>query len=410
MIDIRPPQESDRPAIVALMKIAFNPSPSWERLVAPSQPFDRVLCAYEEGRIVAMAEDWRLFQYYAGRPQPMAGVAAVTSAPEKRGGGLAPEVLRAVLRRARAEGTAVSSLYPSRAGVYRRLGYEYAGILTQYRMPLADLPSSKAAGVEEMVEADLPAMQECYRRFAARFTGMVDSHEERWWRMRVVRRWNPDVASRQVVVRGASGIEGYATFQLDALPETWGYKITCTHLISETASALSALLGYFRSFRGLGAQLVWYGAPQEPIGLLIGGGAESIQATRQVRFMTRILDVADALRRRGAATDVKGEALLAVRDELFPENEGPFRIRAEGGRIEVAPAGGGAGSGAGGGGTGGSGAAGAAIGIGALSALYSGYMAPADLVRAGLVRGDEPALDLLGRLCAGPTPWMTDFF
>ena len=303
MIDIRTPQESDRPAIIALMKIAFNPSPVWERLVAPSQPFDRLLCAYEDGRIVAMAEDWKLFQYYGGRPQPMAGVAAVTSAPEKRGGGLAPEVLRAVLRRARSEDTAISSLYPSRTAVYRRLGYEYAGQLTQYRMSLGDLPASKSAGVEEMTEADLPEVQACYRRFASRYTGMVDSHEERWWRMRVVRRWNPDIASRQVVVRGERGIEGYATFQLDSLPETWSYRITCTHLIGETAAALSALLAYFRSFRGLGAQLVWYGAPQEPIGLLIGGGAESIQSVRQVRFMTRILDVADALRRRGLAPE-----------------------------------------------------------------------------------------------------------
>src|SRR4029078_9670586 len=147
--------------------------------------------------------------------------------------------------------------------------------------------------------------QACYRRFAARYTGMVDSREERWWRMRVIRRWNAAVASRQFVVRGAGGIEGYATFQLDSLPETWSYRITCTHFIGETASALSALLGYFRSFRGLGSQLAWYGAPQEPVGPLLGGGAESIQSTRQVRFMTRILDVPEALRRRGVAPEVR---------------------------------------------------------------------------------------------------------
>lgn len=394
MIDIKPPQESDRAAVLGLMRIAFNPAPAWERLVAPRLPLERLLCAFEGGRLVAMAQDWRLRQWYAGRSQPMAGIAAVASVPERRGAGLAPEVLRAILARCRSEGTAVSALYPSRASVYRRLGYEYAGILTQYRMPLGELPHSKAAGVEEMAEADLPAMQACYRRLAARGVGMVDSDEEYWWRMRVVRRWNPDVASRAVVVRGAEGIDGYATFQLDSLPETWGFRITCTHLIADTASALAALLGYFRSFRGLGAQLVWYGAPNEPLGLLVGGGAETIQAARMVRFMTRILDVPDAFRRRGAA-DVQGEALVAVRDELFPENEGPFRVRAEGGRIEVERA---------------SGPAGAAIGIGALSALYAGYMAPSDLVRTGLVRGDEPGLDLLGRLFAGPTPWMTDFF
>jgi predicted acetyltransferase len=238
-------------------------------------------------------------------------------------------------------------------------------------------------------------MQACYRRYAAGYTGMVDSNEEEWWRLRVVRRWNPDVASRAVVVRGSEGIDGYATFQLDALPETWGFRITCTHLVAGSANALAALAGYFRAFRGLGAQLVWYGAPNEPLGLLAGGGAETIQTARTVRFMTRILDVPEALRRRDALADVRGEALLAIRDELFPDNDGPFRIRAEGGRIDVEPA---------------TGPAGPAMTIGALSALYSGYAAPADLVRTGLVRGDEPALGLLGRLFAGPTPWMTDFF
>jgi predicted acetyltransferase len=398
MIDIKPAQESDRAAVIGLMRISFNVAPAWERLVAPRISLERLLCAFDDGRLVAMAQDWQLRQWFGGRTQNMAGIAAVASVPERRGSGLAPEVLRAILKRCRAEGTAMSSLYPSRAAVYRRLGYEYGGVLTQYRMPLGELPHSKAAGVEEMKPDDLPAMQACYRRYAARITGMVDSDEDYWWRMRIIRGWNPDVASRAVIVRGEQGIEGYATFQLDALPETWGFKITCTHLVADTAVALSALLGYFRSFRGLGAQLVWYGAPNEPLGLVIGGGAETIQAARMVRFMTRILDVPEALRRRGAAPDVRGEALLAVRDGLFPENEGPFRVRAEGGRIEVEPFAGAAGQ------------AGSALSIGALSALFAGYATPSDLARAGLVRGDEPALGLLGRLFAGPTPWMTDFF
>ena len=104
--------------------------------------------------------------------------------------------------------------------------------------------------------------------------------------------------------------------------------------------------------------------------------------------------------RGGLAPEVGGAATLAVRDDLFPENEGPFRIRAQDGRLEVEPAPGDS-SGR---------TSGTAIGIGALSALYGGYMTPADLVRAGLVSGDEPGLELLGHAFAGPAPWMTDFF
>jgi len=131
-----------------------------------------------------------------------------------------------------------------------------------------------------------------------------------------------------------------------------------------------------------------------------------------VRFMTRILDVPEALRRRGVAPEVRGEATLSVRDDLFPENEGPFRLRVGDGRIDVEPAGASTearGSAAADPAPGAKGAV-PPIPIGALSALYAGYMTSADLARAGLVRGDEPALDLLGRAVAGPAPWITDFF
>jgi hypothetical protein len=51
-----------------------------------------------------------------------------------------------------------------------------------------------------------------------------------------------------------------------------------------------------------------------------------------------------------------------------------------------------------------------ALAIGALSALYASYLSVPAAARVGLVRGDEPGLELLGRLFAGPAPWLPDWF
>src|SRR5437773_10503454 len=163
MAEIRTPEEADRQRIVDLMRISFNAPPAWVKHIAPRIQLDSFLCAYEDARIVAMAQAWDLAQWFGGRSQPMAGIAAVAAVPERRSTGLAPEVLVALLRRCRENGAAISSLYPSRVSVYRRLGYEYAGLLIQYRMPFADLPAVPAQRIEELDEAELDGVRACYR-------------------------------------------------------------------------------------------------------------------------------------------------------------------------------------------------------------------------------------------------------
>jgi predicted acetyltransferase len=239
-------------------------------------------------------------------------------------------------------------------------------------------------------------MQTLFRRFAAGQNGLVECAAEDWWRLRVIRRWNPDVVSRLVVARGEDGApEGYASFSLEPAGDLWGFRVTCSHLVACTPRALSGLLGYFRSFRGLGQYLVWTGPPHDPIPLMAGGGAESIQPQRTARFMARILDVKGALEGRGYPP-VAGAATLAVEDDLFPENEGTWRIQASGGEVSAGRIDGAA--------------PGARMGIRGLSALFTGYVSPGELVRAGLAAGDEAALSLLGKLFSGPAPWSMDFF
>jgi len=394
MTEIRSPEESDRERITELARVAFNIDSAWVKHVAPMLRLDRFLCAYAEGRLVAMAQAHRLQQWFGGRALPMAGIASVAALPERRDAGLGPEVVRAVLARARAEGALLSTLYPSRTAVYRRLGYEYAGIRAQWRMPLADLPAERAAQTEEFRDTRLDAVRACYRVVAAQQNGMVDSDDDDWWRLRVFREWVPDVVRRGVVVEGSGGVTGYAAFHLETLPSGWGFGVSCTHLVASSGAGLRSLLGYFRAFRGVGEMLSWHGPPNDPLALLAGGGSGTLQAGQTLRFMSRLLDVERALCARGYPA-VEGSAVIRVYDELFPENDGAFRLMARGGGLTVVR---------------GDAPADAELSVGALSSLFTGYSSPSDLVRAGLMTGDEAALRFLANLFTGPTPWAADHF
>lgn len=410
--EFRTPEERDRSTIVDLSRIAFNVPAGAMRLLGAELRLERFLCAYQGERMVAMSLAYPLDQWFGGRAVPMAGIGGVSTAPERRDAGLAPELLRALLLRSKQAGALISTLYPSRTLVYRRLGYEFAGQLTQYRVPIAELPAgSPACVIDELGNvngtdgapgadgADMDGLRACYRRVAAHHNGYCDSADEDWWRVRVVRRWNPDVNSRAAVARGADGsIEGYVTFTLEPIPDSWHFRIACTHLVAATPQAMASLVQYVRGFRGLGSVLQWWGSANDPIGLMAAGGAESVTVSRSVRWMTRLLDVKGALEARGYGP-VTGEIAIEVDDPMFEDNAGRYLVRASEGRVAVerAPA---------------SLPPGKAVklSIGALSSLYTGYATPWELGRAGMMSAGEAPASFLARLFEGPRPISTDFF
>jgi predicted acetyltransferase len=306
--------------------------------------------------------------------------------------GIGSQLMREVLAQERARGVSVSALYPATVPVYRRLGYEFAGTYTQYTTKVRSLPASEGGPVHAFDQEDPEPLGECFRRFAEGQNGVIESEAEDWWPTRILRRVGPEVVSHTVVVPGADGIDGYAAFTREDLQQDFGFRLSCTHLVANTRQSLESLLGYFRRFQGIGRELRWQGPPNEPIALLLP--EQSLQATFTFRFMLRILDVAAALEGRGYP-DVDGEATIAVTDELFPDNAGTYELTGDGGKVKVervdrkAPS---------------------AVPIGMLSALYSGYLTPEDLVRLGHLEGSDPAVTVLARLFAGPPPWMPDWF
>jgi len=98
-------------------------------------------------------------QYFGGKSVPMAGVAGVATSAEARGTGAAVTLMTRVLREKRAEGFAVSTLYPATLGLYRKLGYERAGAHYTTKVPLASITlRDRELPLRDMTEGDAGRM------------------------------------------------------------------------------------------------------------------------------------------------------------------------------------------------------------------------------------------------------------
>lgn len=105
---------------------------------------------------------------------------------------------------------------------------------------------------------------------------------------------------------------------------------------------------------------------------------------RNDNLWVRILDVPRALEARGYAADA--DVTLRVTDALVPANDGSWRVRIDGGRATVSRA---------------EGAADVELSIQELSAAYLGGVTLAELARAGLVTGGDPAIAAASRAFRG---------
>jgi hypothetical protein len=122
---------------------------------------------------------------------------------------------------------------------------------------------------------------------------------------------------RAVVARGASGIEGYAsfTFGSDQGPLDFEYSINCRHLVATSVEGWASLLTYLRGFRGLGRTLKFTGPPAHRR----WWSRAARSACVAFQWMLRLLDVVGAPEGRGPPVSGDGAAV----EDAVPENRGP---------------------------------------------------------------------------------------
>ena len=385
---VRAVPEEDWPAAADLGAEAFGGFADRERWAA-SLAHGYPIGAYDGGRLVSFARVKPYEQWFGGRAVPMGGIASVAVAASHQRRGLARETVAATLPVLREHGFAVSTLFPATTPLYRRLGWEHAGDYTWLDVPAALL---RALGPVDGVtlrpatEADLPGVFAAYRRLCHDVDGPLERSGP-YFDLR------PDTVMAVgsfLVAEGADGIEGYsraerrnAGHHVDV--EAWEVVAATPAAARALWFALGAGTSTVRSVRARAAADDLLPLLAEP----------DVTVSEHLRWMLRLVDAQAAVAARGWPAGVRAGVPLEVVDADLPDNAGRWRLAVEDGAGTLTRGGDGT----------------VALGIGALSALWSGYADPRALRRAGLLAcADDAALDTLGAVTAGRRPRLYDYF
>lgn len=350
--------------------------------------------------VVGVLSVQRAGQFFGGVSHPMGALRCVGVAPEHRGRGVLRTMLDDSLREQRDAGLTISSLYPSSPRTYRSFGYEHSGANFVRRHSLAalgDVGPAKLA-IEPVAHDEIDALSPVYRRAALESNGWIDRGH--WWWSRALLKPFSSKQPRlyRFVRKEENAIEGYASFIQHG--DHHPLRLHVAELVCASADAMQSALSLLHAHRSMFEMLSWLSGPVDwlapffdvPVGDVEEEGAPLPHPINP--WMTRVLSLRPWLEAWRYPRGLSLELHLAVRDALFAENSGSFRVRVEAGVAKVEP--GGRGS--------------VQVDVRALAALMGSHATVATLVHRGLLSGDRDELADLAGAFAGIPAWTWDSF
>jgi predicted acetyltransferase len=390
MVTIRPATIDDVERIIALRTQAFNIDEHGRESMRKDPRIDEVRVAELDGKVVGTARAIPFAHFFGGAPIEAAGISGVAVAAEARGKGVGTTMMRELLRELR-PAMPISTLYPATVPIYRNAGYGFGGVRTFWKTRLDALPQDASLSAQPFTDDDIDEVNDAYERFASGTNGLVRRSTE-WWKRRVFSDWENRIVYRYLV-READEITGWIVYMLaKAGGEHWRMNVDVRDLIWTTPGAGRTLLSLAALHRSTGEEMHWPGPPTDPLADLIA--EDPIENDGTFRWMLRLLDVPAAIEARGYSPLIDAAVTIAVRDPLFGDNEGPWRIEVGGGQAKVLPAE----------------QADAAVDVQALASIWSSMHRARDAARIGGLRATPQAIEALEHIFAGPLPWIADFF
>jgi predicted acetyltransferase len=345
-----------------------------------------------EGRIAGGLVAVPVGQWFGGRSVPQWAIRLVGVGLDYRSLGAAPVLMAAMLREARRQGVAISSLYPATQPLYRSVGYEQAGFnqLFSFSTTAARVRDHRMRVQRYDPDTGIEPLQRLYDLRARQVAGHIDRSDWFWKRILKPRFLPPPVTYLAV---GDDGPEGYMVYAMASKgPSLHGYDLTVTDFVATSGSAARRMVAHLGEHHSMGKTVHLRGAPEAAA--LYSMPQQHIQIESSICWMLRIVDVHKALEARGYHPQVSGRLQFELHDDLLPENAGRWTLTIEAGHARVSSGGDGA----------------LRLDIKGLAPLYAGHLSPFDLTLTGLAEGSDEALQQAAHLFAGPRSWMPDFF
>ena len=371
-------------------------TPESEAEQLPKFHRDRVLAALVGDDVAAWSQVRPFGQFFGGRRVTMGGFSPVVTAAEHRGHGYGSLVTAGQFPLMRERGEVISGLYPAQTQLYRGNGFEVAGVYAYRTLPTRSLHHLRPSGsvrVRKGTAADLAAVKDCYRRYAATQEGWLDRPDV-WWDNILPA---DKVGSEQFlyVADGDDGIlAGYLRYSHAKVPPPGhGYTLQVAELCAEEPDVAVAFWRLLGTSSTQAEHVRASGAAEHPLLLLLPD--QDLKTTDEVRWMLRVIDAPGAVAARGFPPAVRATVDLDLADRQCDWNAGRWRLTVEDGNGSLTKGGDGD----------------VSLTVNAFSALYSGYASATTLRQTGLLTGgDRRTWSNLTAAFCGPTPSIADFY
>ncbi len=346
----------------------------------------------QNGRIVAGVALADAGQWFGGQRVRCMLVNGVGVTPEARGTGVGLHMMRAMLEELHANGCPLAALYPATLTFYRKAGFERAGSRITYELPTEAIDVERAeCEIVPFGPEQYDIVKHLYTERARTSAGQLD--RPAWmWNFRLE---PPNQQPHRFLIMQDGMPMGYVVYVQGTRTE----PLTVTDYCARTPEAARCILKLFAGYRTMVDYVKWQGGPLDQ---LLYSLRENLYAGMRLRhrvstnfdWMLRVVDVAGALEGRGYPSSVSATLHFDVHDEVLPQNNGRWTLNVADGAGHVSKGGDGD----------------MRIDVRGLAALYSGFMAPAELQSIDLLDGPDDALAHATAVFAGPRPWIGDMF
>ena len=328
-------------------------------------------------------------QWFGGRRVTMTGVASVAIAPHVRGQGAATFLMTSVVQELASQGIALSTLYPAVQGLYKKVGYGLGGSRYSWRMATHQIQvnHSPLPWYPCPVENVDSRWRTLPNSMGQRNQGNLDRHPLIWHRL-----LNPP-GDGTLSAYGLGPDQPDQGYLLTYQERTAGGTIlTIRDWAAPTLAGMQSLWALLFQQRAQIDEVRWAGSAVDALALALP--EPGTQTAHPAWWMTRILDVSQALSQRGYPSRMDGELHLELQDTIVARNHGRFVLRVRGGRGTVAAGGRGD----------------MTLHIRHLATLFTGMRSAQELHVLGLMQAPSETVSFANDLFTGPMPWMADFF
>ncbi|MEM7443411.1 MAG: GNAT family N-acetyltransferase [Pseudomonadota bacterium] len=389
-MEFRPITTDEVKDVARMMRLAFGDSGGMTEYYAELLGIDLYRALFDGERMVACVAFFDDAHQFGSRTISTWGITCVGVDPAVRGRGISGKLIRETLKEAAAADPAMLSLYASAPAVYRKMGFERAGMTLAYKARTFQMTSIEPVkGQFDIVDPKASKTKELLARIRSR--------------------WLPLTAGP--LVRGNAiwdcllqpyekPTEVYVWY--DETGEPGGYiilhhkkqDIEIADYCAPTGKAATAILDFVGGFRAVYGQLTWNGALVDPMVLAMND--RWWDAIRYEPWFCRIVDVRKALSERGYAKGVTGNLRLAIEDPVLEQNNGTFVVEVADKTASVDDATDTDRS--------------LRLTVQSLVPMLTGLVSASRLRAMGCLDGPQDAIEFADLAFSGPTPWMEESF